>query len=316
MGVFLWQYDLEPEFPLTMLEYETGGEHDQLHSHDYLEVALCLEGTGRFLFGRKECPVEPGDVFLIDNQEAHVALPDAGGRLRLLLALFLPELLAAPGCRRFDSAYLTPFVADVGASRRIAHDSALAQELRPILFELKAAAAGRDPWDRYLLDANLRRFLGVVMKHRHASAQPSLGGGEGQHQLVPALAYIQDHFRETITLEQVAEIAHVSPSRARHLFKDATTVGFKEYVTKLRLGDAKRLLLETELNVCDIAAAVGYSNIHQFYKVFHRYAGMSPADYRRYYTSPAGMGAPFGRPSSGSGPSAVTGAARQALRAS
>ncbi|HEY6058059.1 MAG TPA: helix-turn-helix domain-containing protein [Candidatus Limnocylindrales bacterium] len=296
MGVFFWRYELEPEFPLRLLEYETS-DADQMHSHDYLEVALCLQGTGRFLFGRREYPIEPGDVFLIDNLEAHVAIPDPGVRLRLLLALFLPELIAAPGCRRFDSAYLTPFSHGASTSRRIANESPLARELRPILFELRTAAEGSTPSDRYLLDANLRLFLGVVMKHRgQGTVQPDLGGGDGQHHFGRALAYIGDHFRETITLEQVAEIVHVSASRARHLFKDATTVGFKEYVTKLRLAEAKRLLLETELNVCEIASAVGYTNIHQFYKVFHRYTDMSPADYRHYYTSPAGPAAPFGRP--------------------
>lgn len=296
MGIFFWRYELEPEFPLCVLDYETTPD-DLMHSHDYLEVALCLEGSGRFLFGRRECPIEPGDVFLIDNLEAHVALPDRGGRLRLLLVLFLPELIAAPGCRSFDTAYLTPF-SDAGlVSRRIACDSALAQQLRPILFELGSAWQNRDPLDRYVLDANLRRFLGVVMKHRgQVGLGPDFGAADGQQHLGPALAYIANHFREPITLEQVAELVHVSASRARHLFKEATTVGFKEYVTKLRLAEAKRLLLETERTVSDVASAVGYSNINQFYKVFHRYTAMSPADYRRYYVSPAQPMALFGRP--------------------
>jgi hypothetical protein len=72
------------------------------------------------------------------------------------------------------------------------------------------------------------------------------------------------------------------------LFKDVTTVGFKEYVTKLRLVEAKHLLLNTDTNICEIASAVGYTNVYQFYKVFNRYTQMSPADYRHYYTSSAG----------------------------
>ena len=295
MGVFIWQYDLAPEFPLCVLKYETTGNTDLMHSHDYLEVALCLEGTGTFRFGQRSCEIEPGDVFLIDNQEAHVAHADPGIKLRLLLALFLPELIAAPGCRPFDSAYLTPF--DGGAaSPRIPHDSALATELRPILFELKAAAEGRHPSDRYLVDANLRRFLSVVIKHRGQDAAPAeLTDGDAQQQLQPALSFVANHFRETITLEQVAGTMHVSASRARHLFKEGTSVGFKEYVTKLRLAEAKRLLLNSRVNICEIASAVGYTNIHQFYKVFHRYTQMSPADYRRNYTVPSGSGLPNDR---------------------
>ena len=298
MGIFFWRYDLEPEFPLCVLEYETADD-DQMHSHDYLEVALCLEGTGQFKFGQREDPIEPGDVFLIDNSEAHVAVADPGVPLRLLLALFLPEFIAAPGCRPFDSAYLTPFTECNGGARRIRHDSSLARDLRPILFELKTAAEGGGPSDRYLVDANLRRFLGVVIKHRGQEATHADPAGDTQQQLSPALAYVADHFRETITLGQVAETMHLSASRARHLFKDVTTVGFKQYVTKMRLAEAKQLLLRSEITICEVAAAVGYTNIHQFYKVFYRYTRMSPADYRRYYTSPSGARIPAGRPGAG-----------------
>ncbi len=293
MAVFFWRYDLEPEFPLRVLEYETAPE-DQMHSHDYLEVALCLEGTGQFRFGQRVDPIEPGDVFLIDNREAHVAVADPGVRLRLLLALFLPEFIAAPGCRPFDSAYLTAFIQGGSGSNRIRHDSSLAQELRPSLFDLKTAAEGGNPSDRYLIDANLRRFLGAVIKHRGQATHSDLTG-EVPQQLSPALAYVASHFRETITLVQIAETMHLSASRTRHLFKDVTTVGFKEYVTKLRLDEAKRLLLETDANICEIASAVGYTNIYQFYKVFNRYSRMSPADYRRYYSSPSGSRTPVGQ---------------------
>jgi AraC-like DNA-binding protein len=284
VGVFFWRYDLEPEFPLRVLEYETAPD-DLMHSHDYLEIALCLEGTGEFSFGQREDPIEPGDVFLIDNSDAHVALPDPGVRLRLLLVLFLPEFIAAPGCRPFDSAYLRVFDDVATGSRRIPHHSSLARELRPILFELKAAAEGGDPSDRHLVDANLRRLLGVVIKDRGRIGAQADVAAEVQVQLSPALAYVGDHFREAITLGQIAETMHLSASRTRHLFKNATTVGFKEYVTKLRMAEAKRLLLQTDVNICEIACAVGYSNTYQFYKVFKRYTSMSPADYRHYYSS-------------------------------
>jgi AraC-like DNA-binding protein len=295
VGVFIWRYDLEPEFPLRVLEYETAPD-DQMHSHEYLEVALCLEGTGRFKFGQREDQIEPGDVFMIDNSEAHVAVADPGVRLRLLLVLLLPEFIAAPGCRPFDAAYLTAFMEGGNASRRIRHNSPLAKGLRSILVDLKKAASGGNQSDRYLVDANLRRFLGVVIKHRAQEATQTEIAGDVQQQLSPALAYVADHFRETITLGQVAETMHLSASRTRHLFKDVTAIGFKEYVTKLRLAEAKRLLLGTEINICEVASAVGYTNTYQFYKVFRRYTPMSPADYRRYYTSPSGSRIPVGRP--------------------
>ena len=291
MAVFLWAQDLDPDFPLAVLEYETQGHDDRMHWHEYLEIALCLEGSGQFMFGRRAQPVEPGDIVLVDSSQPHVALPDAGGSLRLLLVLFRPELVAAPGCRAFDSGYLAPFRStDEHLLERIPRAMPLAAELTPILHELAAIAARHDQGDRHLLDANLRRILGVLVRDRQAGAVVACHTDAARReQIRPVLSYVEQHCRERVTLDEVADVVHLSPSRVRHIFRDVTGVGFKEYATRVRLAEAKRLLLATDLSVAEVAGTVGYTNVHQFYTVFHRYCSLLPAEYRRYYT-PAGAG--------------------------
>ena len=297
MALFLWAQDLDPDFPLAVLEYETQGDGDRMHWHEYLEIALCLEGTGRFMFGRRAHPVEPGDIFLVDNSHPHVALPDAGGSLRLLLVLFRPELVAGPGCRAFDSGYLAPFQsADEHCLQRIPHGTPLAAEVGPILRGLADISARHDPDDRHLLDANLRLVLGVLGRHRQTAAEDAgRTDAARREQIRPVLSYVEEHCCERVTLDDVAEVVHLSPSRVRHVFRDVSGVGFKEYATRVRLAEAKRLLLATDLSVAEVAHSVGYTNVHQFYTVFHRYCSLLPAEYRRYYT-PAGVEDPGAEP--------------------
>jgi quercetin dioxygenase-like cupin family protein len=76
MAVYVWQQELDPEFPLAVLEYATQGDGDRMHWHDHLEIAVVLEGRGAFLFGRRALPAEVGDIFFIDNSQPHVALAD------------------------------------------------------------------------------------------------------------------------------------------------------------------------------------------------------------------------------------------------
>ena len=312
MALFLWPQDLDPDFPLAVVDYRTDGEADRLHWHEYLELALCLEGSGEFVFGRRTERVEPGDLFVVDNSRPHVALPDPGGTLRLLLVLFRPELIAAPGCRGFDAGYLAPFhwAAEHG-SERIPRATPLAAELTPIVRELASISARRDANDRHLLDANLRLALGMLLHARPtADADGDVGRADAaradaarREQIRPVLSYVEQHPRERVTLGDVARLVHLSPSRVRHLFRDVSGVGFKEYATRVRLAEAKTLLLATDLSVADVADAVGYTNIHQFYTVFHRYSGMLPSEYRRWYTPareseperPQDAAQPFGR---------------------
>jgi len=301
MAVHVWPQPLAPDFPLAVIEYATS-DGDRMHWHDHLEIALVLDGRGSFLFGRRAMAAEPGDVFFIDNSQPHVAVGGddgesgggadgrPGGQLRLLLVLFRPELIAGPGCREMDLGYLAPFRVDERiASSRVPAGSCLAVELAPVLGELFETWKRQDASERYLLDATLRRVLGLAIRERGSGCGDAAAraAADRREQIRPVLAYVDRHCRESITLEDVAEVVHVSPSRVRHVFKDVTGVGFKEYVTNVRLAEAKRLLLSTDLSVAEIARAVSYTNLHQFYRVFYRSFSMSPAEYRRYYT-PAG----------------------------
>ena len=290
MAIYVWQQELDPGFPLAVLEYEVHGAADPMHWHDHLEIALVMQGNGRFGLGGRSLAAEPGDVFFIDNSQPHVAHAAPDTTMRLLLVLFRPELIAGPGCRAFDLGYLAAFRPDdPDVSPRVVGDSELAAELRPVLAELAAIGERGQRSEQQLADAKLREVLAVANRRRSSEAA-TIGSGTAaaRRDLIrPVLAHIDAHYREPITLREVAGVVHVSPSRLRHVFKEVTGVGFKEYVTQLRVTEAQRLLASTELSVAEVARAVSYSNLSQFYKVFDRTTAMSPADYRRYYT-PAG----------------------------
>jgi AraC-like DNA-binding protein len=303
MAVFVWPQAMDPEFPLAVLEYRVEGDGDPMHWHDHFEIAQVLEGRGVFMFGRRALEAEAGDIFLIDDTQPHVARANPRSAMRLLLVLFRPELVAGPGCRELDRGYLAPFRLDETASPRIPASSALANQLRPVLLGLRERWERHVPAERHLVDATLRLALAMV------ACDPAMGRSSGaaraaadrREQVRPVLAYVDGHCRESITLRDVAELVHVSPSRVRHLFKDVTGVSFKEYVTQVRIAEAKRLLLGTDLSVAEVAREVSYTNLHQFYKVFARSCAMSPGEYRRYYTPngggsmssvPAAMGEP------------------------
>jgi AraC-like DNA-binding protein len=289
MAVYVWQQAMDPDFPLAVIEYEVQGDWDPMHWHDHFEVALVLDGRGVFMFGRRALEAEAGDVFFIDNSQPHVALADRGGPLRLLLVLFRPELIAPTGCRELERGYLAPFRCADGRSPRVPAGTPLAARVGGLLHGLRAAWDRHDPAERHVMDATLRLALGLVNQDPEAGASPDSvrAAADRREQIRPVLAYVDRHCREGITLDDVASVVHVSPSRVRHVFKDVTGVSFKEYVTQVRVAEAKRLLLSTDLSVADVARTIAYSNLNQFYKVFSRSCGMSPGEYRRHYTSAA-----------------------------
>jgi len=96
-----------------------------------------------------------------------------------------------------------------------------------------------------------------------------------------AVAFIQQHFdRSDIALDEVAKAAHLSASHLAYLFKMKMGMSYKQYVTAQRLDAAKRLLHTTDWTIDVIAEHVGYPNATNFYRLFQRETGVTPAMYR------------------------------------
>lgn len=96
-----------------------------------------------------------------------------------------------------------------------------------------------------------------------------------------AMNYISAHFSEAVTLQDVAEHLHLNPSYFSRIFKRSSGSTFKEYLTKVRVEEAKRLLRNTDYPLLDIAIGVGFDNQSYFTSVFKRLTGLTPKQYRK-----------------------------------
>lgn len=95
-----------------------------------------------------------------------------------------------------------------------------------------------------------------------------------------SMLYISEHFNEPITLEDVASHVHLHPSYFSTMFKQSTGSSFKEYLNMVRIEESKRLLSNTDFSIIDIAVAVGFEDQSYFSKVFKKYTGLTPKQYR------------------------------------
>ena len=92
--------------------------------------------------------------------------------------------------------------------------------------------------------------------------------------------YISEHFKEDIDRNGIASVAFITPNYLSKRFRIEIGMSLREYINQLRIEEAKRLLLSTNLSVSDIAVEVGYDNISYFSTVFRKLCGVSPVDWR------------------------------------
>ena len=92
--------------------------------------------------------------------------------------------------------------------------------------------------------------------------------------------YINRNYKETITLDSVAEQFHISRYYLSHLFRKSTGFSLIQYLTQRRIGEAQILLQSSDKSAADISLMVGFSSASYFNNVFRRYVGMTPVQYR------------------------------------
>lgn len=95
-----------------------------------------------------------------------------------------------------------------------------------------------------------------------------------------SIQFIAQNFATSISLDDVASYVHLNPAYFSTIFKQSMGSSFKEYLTMVRIEESKRLLANTNYSVIDIAIATGFEDQSYFSKVFKKYTGLTPKQYR------------------------------------
>ena len=100
--------------------------------------------------------------------------------------------------------------------------------------------------------------------------------------------YIDNHFKENLTLDQLAGLAHLNKYYLAHTFQREFGVSPINYLISRRIEESRFLLRETDHSISQIAQILGFSSLSYFSQSFRRLEGVSPVEYRRRRRIPAG----------------------------
>ena len=96
-----------------------------------------------------------------------------------------------------------------------------------------------------------------------------------------AINYIRENYKSEISLQQVADYIHINSSYLSRLFSKETGNTFTDAINKLRIEKAKDLLLNTDFKTFEIANAVGIADSTYFIRLFKKYVGHNPQEFRQ-----------------------------------
>ncbi len=144
-----------------------------------------------------------------------------------------------------------------------------------------AALASIDTLDE--LDEYLHRFYSDIVQQLTRTPGETTNYGERMIQ------YLNEHYREDIVFEDMAKEIGISYSYMRKIAFEMTGMSLIDYLNQLRIEHAKRLLLESNLCISQIALEVGYMNTQSFNRFFRKFEGMPPSSYKAGKSRPLEM---------------------------
>lgn len=249
------------------------------HFHPEYELTLITSGGGRRFVGDAIEPYRAGDLVLVGPDLPHTWQSESPGRCEAVVVQFRrdflgPELWRAPEFT--DTAVLL-----TRATRGLAFPPGPGEQLMALAAEPDAT----------------RRLLGllqVLVTLSTVAGRPLASEGYAPHlddharRRVDAVCrYIAEHHTGPVTLADAARIANLTPAAFCRFFRRATGHTLTGYLTRLRIGTARRQLIETDHPVAQIAADCGFASLSHFNRTFRRLTGESPREFRRAFASGA-----------------------------
>lgn len=245
------------------------------HYHPYYELYFLISGSCRMFIDHTIYYLSAGDIVMLAPYQLHQTIYGPGQPAERFTANFVPEYI-----EYFASQCPDDGLASIFSRHRLSVTKEQQNYVKELFLQMSKETLSNDCYSRIQLKSflfQLLTFLGRCRSQEQAEAQAL----EPKDAVIQdAAQYIYNHHSEPLTLEAVAKAAHMSPAWFSRKFHRAVGLGFKEYLTHVRLESAAELLLTTSLSVTEIALICGFSNGNYFGDAFKKARGISPREFR------------------------------------
>lgn len=251
------------------------------HAHDFIELCYILSGKIIHTTNGSTSVLSENDFFLVDLGVPHkfTKLPESD--CQLINIIFRPSaidhtlsdqsgIIDILSSQKIGLIFNSETIPDTS---QIYHDST--GDIRSIALNIKKEFAEMQFGYEQKLKCNLISLLIDIARRLNPLISSDQSG------VYNIISYINQHYNEHITLEILGNKFHMNPSYLCTKLKKGTGYSFIQYLQKIRIANACRLLSLTNMRISEVCTAVGYDDIKHFEKIFRKHTTDSPIVYRK-----------------------------------
>ncbi|TYP73196.1 helix-turn-helix domain-containing protein [Paenibacillus methanolicus] len=230
---------------------------------DYNVLVLVVSGRVRYRIGEHDHVGEPGDLLFIPRGTRRAGDNDPSGPHRKYTILFNEDA---------DRLSFIPFLRD---RRWLRFQPRKMAYLRQRFARLHEEWRPDDPLQAFACLGVLQELIGLIAADLGRPEVPPI-----RTRYADAMQrYLRDHYRESVATRELARLIGRTPNYAIAVFREVTGQTPIAYLHQLRIAEACRLLLDSDMTIASISDYLGYYDTSYFFRVFKKHASMTPSDY-------------------------------------
>ena len=253
------------------------------HYHDYTELLFGVEGVAEVYVGNSIYKLGAGDMIIVHNHELHEVMGTGEPSLYLVIK-FLPSILLTAEQTFSEYSYTLALMQNTDRRQIFFRAEELSQTSVPSLFR---HAFSEWEGEKFGYELSLRADVTAIFLHIlrkwHEKNMGDTQVSIWQSELIEkAISYINANYAD-LTEESAAQALGVSTSYLSRVFKKGMKKSFSAYVTSIKLREAERMLIATDMSITEIGECVGFSTSAYFIAKFRESHSMTPAKYRKLF---------------------------------
>lgn len=247
-------------------------ENTQVLWHKWIEIGFVLRGKGIFCLENNSYNIQEKDIFIVNSYQVHsVTMKESGYLLSFLIAPeYFEQLLSDREKKSFECK---SFLYSLQEQKEF---DVLRSRLANIIYVWMKS---REKEDTFQIHTQMI-FLMEAMVNGFKSKESERMSAKGDR-LTDLIKYMNEYYKEDISLADLAQRGYMSQSYFSRLFQKETGINFKDYLTNIRVMHAVELLEQKDLTITDVAYNVGFKNVNSFIEHFKQKYGKTPGQYKK-----------------------------------
>ncbi|HJS01507.1 MAG TPA: AraC family transcriptional regulator [Flavobacterium sp.] len=268
---------------ISVLSREESFFQAPFHSHPELELVYVKESFGKRIIGNSVDTFESGDMVFLGSDIPHIWLNDE------IYYQNLNKLKAKAIVVYFNKDIFGPTFYELKEAKKI--NTLFENAKKGLSINGKTNHLIAEKLEQLVLKKDFEVIIGLfeILSILSETADINFINPETyspsndsfkKDRLTDVYQYVKENYKKEISLDEVAQIANLTPTSFCRMFKSKTKKNFIEYLNEIRISNACKQLIETDMSVSEIAYECGYKTVSNFNKLFKKNTGNTPKEYK------------------------------------